>query len=51
MTKLLGMALGVALLALPMAVKADEALSGKKIYEIDLDITGMTDYGVLWTRS
>ena len=46
MTKLLGIALGVALLLLPMGVQAEEALTGKKIYEIDLDITGMTDYGV-----
>jgi hypothetical protein len=46
MTKLLGMVLGVALLLLPMGVQAEEALVGKKIYEIDLDITGTTDYGV-----
>ena len=46
MTKLLGMVLGVALLLLPMGVQAEEALTGKKIYEIDLDITGTTDYGV-----
>ena len=46
MTKLLGMVLGVTLLLLPMGVQAEEALTGKKIYEIDLDITGTTDYGV-----
>jgi hypothetical protein len=48
MTKLLGTVLGVALLALPVVVQAQEnqALRGKKIYEVDLDITGVTDYGV-----
>jgi Protein of unknown function (DUF3237) len=46
MTKWLGMVLGVALLLLPMGAQAEETLTGKKIYEIDLDITGSTDYGV-----
>jgi hypothetical protein len=35
-----------AVLALSATAFAEEALTGKKIYEIDLDITGTTDYGV-----
>jgi hypothetical protein len=48
MTKLLGMALGVALLALPMAVKAEEALSGKTITEKITGTKNSTNFG--WVK-